>query len=111
MTAADDYVQFEVDGAVVMRGDAPSWPPPERLWLFTLYADNTALGATPDDGHLAVGAGFIERSHDAERLAVTPFKRVSHSQISDADIAEMTHVARGAMYVPELSVRTGTVPT
>lgn len=35
----------------------------------------------------------------------TAFKRLRYSQISDEDRADMTHVCRGAEYVPEAEVK------
>jgi len=60
------------------------WPPPESLVL-------VAVGDEP------VGA----RPATADDSPTTVFHRVSCSEITDEEIASMSHVARGALYVED----------
>ena len=58
--------------------------------------DETVVALTPADNaaEAEVLAGFFEGTAE-------PFKRVQASMISDDEAAEMTHVARGALYIPD----------
>jgi hypothetical protein len=60
------------------------WPPPEKMVLIAV--DGTPVGARPatDDD-----------------LPSTVLHRVSCSEITDDEIASMSHVARGALYVED----------
>lgn len=80
MTFDDDIIRLNLSvgtPTIPLMTVGLEWPPPEHVYL---SADSTIREAEPDD----------------ERQYV--LRRVSMSQITDEQRAEMTHVVRGAEY-------------
>ena len=83
---ADDYVRLALHtGPVTLKTTALNldWPPPEYLWL-------------AEGGKLVP---FDSEPTDLDELEMrSVLRRVSMSQLTDAEIEQMTHVVRGAEY-------------
>jgi hypothetical protein len=100
--AALDYIQLqhsEDDQHVIFRAGVTEWPPPETIWVVYPAMDEIGDGRTlicPTESLEEISDIYV--AHGVEAV-VTQFVQVRRSQISDDDIAEMTHVARGALYV------------
>lgn len=96
--AKRDYVVLqdaEENGSVLIRaGVGGWWPPPERVWLVHQVDNLRAawLGTYED----MVRIPFVPEVE----VVATPFLRVRWSELSDAEVEAMEHVARGALYVP-----------
>lgn len=74
-------------------GWSGEWPPPEKLWRMvgkTTGFESLTTEPIPEN----------VREEVNEVATVTVFERKSYSQITDENAADMTHVARGALYVP-----------
>jgi len=99
MTGDSDHLVIELSeegprvAHAMLKDLRLSWPPPEELWLIETGGEYGWIG-TFDQMNAATFAPLDD-------LNVTPLQRISHSKISDDDIATMTHVARGALYVPK----------
>src|SRR5437868_1954340 len=98
-----DFLALNRDGRRLINTALPewcTWPPPEQVIAILLgtagSADETVMAVTPVDG--ATEARVLGEFFEGR---VERFKRVQMSEISDEDAAEMTHVARGALYIPE----------
>jgi len=82
-----DFVRLHMD---VGTRDIPiakigiTWPPPEYIHI----TKNSEITGLTEEG--------LAKLEDKEHAFV--MRRESFSQITDADIAEMNHVARGAEY-------------
>ena len=81
-----------------------AWPPPERIGLLvgkkSRWPHRLVLG---EEGEKEVRehVEVIEGQCFDEVFEIEWFVRKSHSLLSDKDMAEMSHVARGAAYYPE----------
>lgn len=87
-------------GARLLSAEVGAWPLPERLWFVTVIDYPEMKWPCADlaevDGIAAFWLGM-----DRE-LSVTPVVQRSASQLTDEDMETMTHVARGAVYSPEM---------
>lgn len=88
------YLQADVQGRTQRCGWTGDWPPPEQmLMVVPIFAEPTWLTTEVDEKTRSVLREGIGHGWQVFVLV-----KISHSQISDADYAGMTHVARGAEY-------------
>ena len=89
------YLQVEVAGKARRIGWIGPWPPPEKLALVE--------GKVTPDWTVTDPAEVAEDVWEAttQRLNVTMLRRQSASLLTDEEYSKMTHVSRGALYVPD----------
>lgn len=80
------------------------WPPPERLGLIEGKSGFAHLMITDPQGEADAREHVAKQGHDFDEIFVVLwYRQASVSKINDVDAAAMTHVARGAAYVPEVA--------
>lgn len=96
--ADDDFLKMQggnSDGKILKSG---IWPPPTMMYVWISSPEAAIITGVKDNiGDYTVDKSVVDQGI-REGFNITIYERVSYSDLTDEQAAELTHVARGALY-------------